>query len=113
MFQISNPIQTLLTILDQQFQTWLFGGYVITMFGGCFVSFMHHYLTFLSASLVLTSVSGVIDGFVCLDEDVSGVKGHHQDPLLRVYVMKVHLQIHIIVLLLFPVQIIQRKLGSN
>lgn len=61
---------------------------------------------FPSSSSVLTSISRVIDGFVCLDEDVSGVKGHHQYPLLRVEAIKVHLQMHKLVLLLFTIQTI-------
>lgn len=63
-----------------------------------------------SASRVLTRVSGVVDGFVRLDEDVPGVKGHHQHPLLGVEAAEVHLQIHKLVLFLFGIQTIGGKL---
>lgn len=77
-----------------------FGGYVMVGFGGWYES-----------SSLLTSVSRVIDGFVCLDEDVSRVKGHHEYPLLIVEALKVHLQMHKLVLLLFTIQLIRGKLG--
>lgn len=70
------------------------------------VTLTHHYLMFASTSDVLTSISGVIDGFVRLDEDVSGVKGHHQHRLLRVEATEVHPQIHKLVLLLIAIQAI-------
>lgn len=65
------------------------------------------------ASAVLTSISRVVDRFVRLDEDVSGVKGHHNYPLLCVEAPKVHRQIHILVMLFLPIQTIGGKLGSN
>lgn len=74
------------------------------------VTLTHHYLMFSSASAVLTSISGVIDGFVRLDEDVSGVKGHHQHRLLGVEATEVHPQIHKLVLLLVAIQTIWGKL---
>lgn len=75
------------------------------------VWFTHHYLMFASTSEVLTGISGVIDGFVRLDENVSGVKGHHQHRLLRVEAAEVHPQIHKLVLLLVAIQAIWGKLG--
>lgn len=72
-------------------------------------SFIHLVLS--SASFALTGVPRVIDGLVCLDEDVSRVKGHHKQPLLNVEALKVHLQIHKLVLLLFAIQTVGGELG--
>lgn len=54
-------------------------------------------------TLVLTSVSRVVDGLVCLDEDVSRLEGHHQRPLLGVKGPEGHLQVHKLVLLLLTI----------
>lgn len=60
--------------------------------------------SFVCAALVLlTSVSGVVDGLVRLDEDVSRLEGHHQRPLLGVKAFKDHLQVHVLVLLLLTI----------
>lgn len=56
-----------------------------------------------AALVLLTSVSGVVDGFVRLDEDVSRLEGHHQRPLLGVEAFKDHLQVHKLVLLLLAI----------
>lgn len=55
--------------------------------------------------LILTGISRVVDGFVRLDEDVPRVKGHHHCPCLSVEALKLHLQIHKLVLGLLAIQI--------
>lgn len=54
---------------------------------------------------ILTGISRVVDGFVRLDEDVPRMKGHHHCPCLRVEALKLHLQIHKLVLGLLAIQI--------
>lgn len=58
-----------------------------------------------TALVLLTSVSGVVDGLVRLDEDVSRLEGHHQHPLLGVKAFKDHRQVHKLVLLLLRVEL--------
>ncbi len=70
-------------------------------------------MCFPGARAVLTSISRVVDGLIRLDEDVSRVKGHHEHSLLRVEVLKVHLQIHKLVPLLLAIQTARGKLGSK
>lgn len=72
----------------------------------------YRYLWFISFHS-LTSVSGVVDGSVCLDEDVPGMEGHHQYPLLRVQAVKVHRQIHKLVLRLLAIQTIRGQLAKK
>lgn len=55
------------------------------------------------ALVLLTRVSGVVDGLVRLDEDVPRLEGHHQHPVLGVEAFKDHLQVHELVLLLLTV----------
>lgn len=80
---------------------------------------IYHYLLFVSFHLLLrssgalTGVSGVVDGSVCLDEDVPGMEGHHQYPLLRVQAVKVHRQIHKLVLRLLAIQTIRGQLAKR
>lgn len=58
----------------------------------------------------LTGVSRVVDGFVCLDEDVSRVKGQQQHPLYWGITRERHLQIHMLVLCLLTLQILRGEL---
>lgn len=66
-----------------------------------------------SWSFLLTGVSGVVDGSVCLDEDVPRVEGHHHHPLLRVKAREHHLQIHKLVRRVITIQVLRGKLGRN
>lgn len=51
-------------------------------------------LLFIIISVILTSIAGVVDWFVCLDEDEPRMKGHHYYPLLYMEAPEHHHQIH-------------------